>query len=207
MGPFRVPKWDHFGSPNESISGLPKRPENDHLEEWANSHDNMGDSSRKWRVWSIRFHSPISLTLPLSSFGWLRNNSSSHRCSASFRKDSQMIKNRPFLIRGAPDAPPGAPKASWTAYTAADCTLPPGTLGYSLSGSAPAPGPGETTFTDYFLPLSLYLLPSTMWFLVDPHATSLVPRGRRIRKGCALCRRPRKKNKVAFEFELYSSEY
>ena len=39
-----------------------------------------------------------------------------------------MIKNRPFLIRGAPDAPPGAPKASWTAYTAADCTLPPGTL-------------------------------------------------------------------------------
>ena len=109
-----------------------------------------------------------------------------------------MIKNRPFLIRGAPDAPPGAPKASWTAYTAADCTLPPGTLVNSLCGSAPAPGPGETTFTYYFLPLSLYLLPSTMCLLVDPHATSLVPRGRRIRKGCALCRRPRKK-RVAFE--------
>ena len=28
-----------------------------------------------------------------------------------------MIKNRTFLIRGAPDAPPGAPKASRTAYT------------------------------------------------------------------------------------------
>ena len=109
------------------------------------------------------------------------------------QKDSQMIKNRPFLIRGAPDAPPGAPKASWTAYTAADCTLPPGTLGYSLCGSAPAPGPGETTFTYCFLPPFLYLLASNMWFLVDPHAAALVPRGRRIRKGCALCRRPRKK--------------
>ena len=94
----------------------------------------------------------------------------------------------------APDAPPGAPKASWTAYTAADCTLPPGTLGITLTGPAPAPGPGETTFTYYFLPLSLYLLASNMWFLVDPHAAALVPRGRRIRKGCALCRRPRKKN-------------
>ena len=111
-----------------------------------------------------------------------------------FRKpnDPQIIKNRPFLIRGDPDAPPGAPKASWTAYTAADCTLPPGTLGYTLGVSAPAPGPGETTFTYYFLPLSLYLLASNMCLLVDPHAAALVPRGRRIRKGCALCRRPRK---------------
>ena len=108
-------------------------------------------------------------------------------------------QNRPFLIRGGPEGPPGAPKASWTAYTAADCTLPPGTLWNTLYVPAPAPGPGETTFTYYFLPLSLYLLASNMWFLVDPHAAAL--RGRRIRKGCALCRRPRKKN-VAFEFEL-----
>ena len=117
------------------------------------------------------------------------------------QKDSQMVKNPPFLIQGAPEAPPGAPKASWTAYTAADCTLPPGTLGTTFDGSAPAPGPGETIFTYYFLPLSLYLLASNTCLLVDPHATTLVPRGRRIRKGCALCRRPRKKN-VAFEFEL-----
>ena len=119
-----------------------------------------------------------------------------------------MIKNRPFLIRGAPDAPPGAPKASWTAYTAADCTLPPGTLWYTFRGPAPAPGPGETTFTYYFLPLSLYLLASNMCLLVDPHAASLVPRGRRIRKGCALCRRPRKKQnnfEFKFAFELESS--
>ena len=89
-----------------------------------------------------------------------------------------MIKNQMFLIRGAPDAPPGAPKASWTAYTAADCTPPPGTLVTTLYGSAPAPGPGETTFTYYFLPLSLYLLASNMCLLVDPHAAALVPRGR-----------------------------
>ena len=110
---------------------------------------------------------------------------------------SQMIpkssKINPFSSGKAPDAPPGAPKASWTAYTAADCTLPPGTLVTTLTGPAPAPGPGETTFTYYFLPLSLYLLASNMWFLVDPHAAALVPRGRRIRKGCALCRRPRKR--------------
>ena len=101
-------------------------------------------------------------------------------CHFGNQKDSQMIKNRPFLIRGAPDAPPGAPKASWTAYTAADCTLPPGTLVITLCGPAPAPGPGETTFTYYFLPLSLYLLASNMCLLVDPHAAALVPRGRRI---------------------------
>ena len=64
------------------------------------------------------------------------------------QKDSQMVNNQPFLIRGGPDAPPGAPKASWIAYTAADCTQPPrGTLGITLHTPAPAPGPGETTFT------------------------------------------------------------
>ena len=114
----------------------------------------------------------------------------------------------------APDAPPGAPKASWTAYTAADCTLPPGTLVNCLDGPAPAPGPGETTFTYYFLPLSLYLLASNMCLLVDPHAAALVPRGRRIRKGCALCRRPRKKktshsnsnfNQVKLEIPSFST--
>ena len=124
-------------------------------------------------------------------------------CHFGDPNDPQIIKNPPFLIRGDPDAPPGAPKASWTAYTAADCTLPPGTLVITFDGPAPAPGPGETTFTYYFLPLSLYLLPSTMCLLVDPHATSLVPRGRRIRKGCALCRRPRKKTTTHSNSNFY----
>ena len=90
-----------------------------------------------------------------------------------------MIKNRTFLIRGSPEVPPGAPEASWTAYTAADCTPTPGTLGYNCTDPAPAPGPGETTFTYCFQPLFLYLLASNTWFLVDPHAPTLVPRGRR----------------------------
>ena len=120
-------------------------------------------------------------------------------CHFGDQKDSQMMNNRPFLIRGGPDAPPVAPKASWTAYTAADCTPPPGTLVTTSDGSAPAPGPGETTFTYYFLPPSLYLLASNMCLLVDPHAAAL--RGRRIRKGCALCRRPRKEQQRRVEVQ------
>ena len=66
--------------------GRPRRdPENDHFEDLVNSVHSMGDSSLKCGVGSIHTHSPISLTLPLSSFGWLRNNSSSHGLSASFR--------------------------------------------------------------------------------------------------------------------------
>ena len=67
-----------------------------------------------------------------------------------------MIKNRPFLIREAPDAPPGAPKASWTAYTAADCTLPPRDPGEHLEGISPGPRPRG----DYF-----YILFSTSFSL------------------------------------------
>ena len=44
-----------------------------------------GIASRKAGLPHSVEHSPISLTLPLSSFGWLRNNSSSHSRSASFR--------------------------------------------------------------------------------------------------------------------------
>ena len=111
------------------------------------------------------------------------------------QKDSQMIKNRSFLIRGAPEGPPGAPKASWTAYTAADCTLPPGTLVNCLYRPAPAPGPGETTLTYCFQPLSLYLLASSLWFLIDSHATTLVPRGRRIPRAAPSAADPEKKKR------------
>ena len=119
--------------------------------------------------------------------------------------ESQNSPGRPEAHPGRALALPAPRKAPGSVRAAADCTPPPGTLVTTLHAPAPAPGPGETTFTYYFLPPSLYLLPSNMWFLVDPHAAAL--RGRRIRKGCALCRRPRKKNKnVAFEFELLSSE-
>ena len=62
-----------------------KGPENDHFEQQVKNDHSVGVSSLKCRVGHIHSHSPISLTLPLSSFGWLRNNSSSHRPSASFR--------------------------------------------------------------------------------------------------------------------------
>ena len=86
--PFSVPVRVHLGTHFRSLSGSQKEPEKMHSEQRGNSHHSVGDSSRKCRVAHIRPHSPISLTLPLSSFGWLRNNSSSHRCSASFRKNS-----------------------------------------------------------------------------------------------------------------------
>ena len=107
---------------------------------------------------------------------------------------------------GRPRCAPGSPEGELDCiYCSGLHPAPPGTLGNCLGGSAPAPGPrppapGRLLLRYYFLPLSLYLLASSTWFLVDPHATTLVPRGRRIRKGCALCRRPREKNNVAFEF-------
>ena len=52
--------------------------------------------------------------------------------------------------------------------------------GGHLYHPAPAPGPRETTFNYCFQLILLQLLASNKWFLVDPHATTLVPRGRRI---------------------------
>ena len=94
-GPFSVPFRVHLGIHFRSLSGSQKGPEKEHSQQRGNSHHSVGDSSRKCRVASIRCHSPISLTLPLSSFGWLRNNSSSHRCSASFR--NVCLSRRPCL--------------------------------------------------------------------------------------------------------------
>ena len=62
-----------------------------------------------------------------------------------------------------------------------------------------APGPGASSFyfsfPNYFLPLR-----RSTWMLVDPHAASL--RGRRIRKGGALCRRPRKNYRGRTQVEV-----
>ena len=91
---FRV----HLGTYFRHLSGSQKVSEKDHPRQRANSEHTAGGTNEKEGVASIRFHSPISFTLPLSSFGWLRNNSSSHRCSASFRNFSCELK-RPCSFR------------------------------------------------------------------------------------------------------------
>ena len=89
-----------------------------------------------------------------------------------------------FSSGRCPEVPPGAPGRPRGELDCIYCsglhTIPPGTLWITLSGSTPAPGPGEATLYYYFLPPSLYLLRSTMCLLVDPHAAAL--RGRRICK-------------------------
>ena len=83
----------HGSAPGGTLETLPRDhprtpgrdPEKDPSVQVVNYQPTVGNSSRKCRVAPFLGHSPISLTLPLSSFGWLRNNSSSHRSSASFR--------------------------------------------------------------------------------------------------------------------------
>ena len=53
--------------PRERPAAPGKGPEKDHFEQQVNNGRAVGDSSRKWRVETIHTHSPISLTLPLSS--------------------------------------------------------------------------------------------------------------------------------------------
>jgi hypothetical protein len=64
--------------------------------------------------------------------------------------DSQMVKKQTFLIRGGSEVPPGAPEASWTAYTAADCARPPGTLGATGTPQPRPPAPGRLLLTTVF---------------------------------------------------------
>ena len=101
-GPFSVTLRVHLGIHSRSLSGSQKEPEKEHSEQRTNYQHSKRISSRKCRVGSIRSHSPISLTLPLSSFGWLRNNSSSHRCSASFRNyfSGGVTKRTPQFLDG-----------------------------------------------------------------------------------------------------------
>ena len=63
MSPESLPKGDHY----EYGHRLELGTQNAHMEELANNHRAVGVSSRKCRVAAIRIHSPISLTLPLSS--------------------------------------------------------------------------------------------------------------------------------------------
>ena len=65
--------------PERPLSGSQKGPEKDHQRQQGDSEHTVGRTHEKEGVGHSRFHSPFSLTLPLSSFGWLRNNSSSRR--------------------------------------------------------------------------------------------------------------------------------
>ena len=87
---------------------------------------------------------------------------------------------------------PGSPEGELDCIYCSGLHLPPGALGDNCAGPAPAPGPGETTFIYCFRRPFRYLLASNSCLLVDPHATTLVPRGRRIRKACGHFRRPQK---------------
>ena len=71
----------------------------------------------------------------------------------------------------------------------------PETLGDTYAGSAPAPGPRETTLHYCFYHLFLYLVGSNTCLLVDPHATTLVPRGRRIPRAAPSAADPEEKTR------------
>ena len=78
---------DLKSGPKVTSKVIQKVTEKDHLCQVVNNHRAVGDSLEKSRVAPFLEHSPISLTLPLSSpkGDGLRNNSSSHSRSASFR--------------------------------------------------------------------------------------------------------------------------
>ena len=102
-----------------------------------------------------------------------------------------------FSSGRCPEVPPGAPGRPRGELDCIYCSglhAPPRDPVYTLPPPAPAPGPRETTLNYCFLTLFLYLLASNTCLLVDPHAPTLVPRGRRILLGCAHCRRPRKRS-------------
>ena len=88
--PRSVPGASPFAHRRVRPAAPGKGTENDHFQQQVNNGRAVGDSSRKCRVGIIHTHSPISLTLPLSSpkGDGLRNNSSSRSQapSASFRK-------------------------------------------------------------------------------------------------------------------------
>ena len=89
---WKCPQKDSGDPPKRPPWDTRERARKGPLGQLVHNGHSVEDSSRKCGVASIRFHSPISLTLPLSSFGWLRNNSSSHRRSASFR--NAVLRNR-----------------------------------------------------------------------------------------------------------------
>ena len=65
--PENVPGGTPETHPRDRLETPGKETEKDHFEQQVNNGRAVGDSSRKWRVETIVDHSPISLTLPLSS--------------------------------------------------------------------------------------------------------------------------------------------
>ena len=105
-----------------------------------------------------------------------------------------------FSFGRCPEAPPGAPGCPRGELDCIYCSglhAPPRDPVGRLGLPSPGPRPPGDYLTLLFLTLFFYLLSSNTCLLVDPHATTLVPRGRRISKGCALCRRPRRKKKTS----------
>ena len=110
-----------------------------------------------------------------------------------------------FSSGRCPEVPPGAPGRPRGELDCIYCSglhAPPRDPGGLLVRPSPGPRPPGDYFKLLFLTLFSYLLASNTCPPVDPHAPTLVPRGRRISKGCALCRRPREKKNVAFKFEF-----
>ena len=70
--------------PERPLAGSQKGPEKDHPRHRTNSEHTVRRTHEKEGFGATRFQGRISLTLPLSSFGWLRNNSSS-RCKRPMR--------------------------------------------------------------------------------------------------------------------------
>ena len=71
-------------------------------------------------------------------------------CHFGDQNDPRMVNIRMFIIWGGREVPPGSPEAPRTAYTAVDCTPPPGPWCTVAPDQPLAPGPGETTFNYYF---------------------------------------------------------
>ena len=104
-----------------------------------------------------------------------------------------------FSSGRCPEVPPGAPGRPRGELDCIYCSglhAPPRDPGERLDLPSPGPRPPGDYFKLLFLTLFFYLLASNTCPLVDPHATTLVPRGRRIfiLLGCAHCRRPRKRS-------------
>ena len=98
-----------------------------------------------------------------------------------------------FSSGRCPEVPPGAPGRPRGELDCIYCSglhaPPPGPCGTPwdpgehLDRPSPGPRPPGDYFKLLFLTLFFYLLASNTCPLVDPHATTLVPRGRRTRRG------------------------
>ena len=91
-----------------------------------------------------------------------------------------------FSSGRCPEVPPGAPGRPRGELDCIYCSglhAPSRDPGEHLDLPSPSPRPPGDYFKLLFSILFFYLLASNTCLLVDPHATTLVPRGRRTRRG------------------------